>query len=224
MGGEPPEPGDADFDTRAFVRGLAHEIANPLNAVAMNCELLRLLVERGDIERMRVASAQLLAASARCTSMMRGLQSFGSSLRRAEPEAVSARSLVENAQAELAKTSVRTLPRLVIEGDARVQVDHAAVERAIGGLLLNAAEAGGDVVDVRIDAGEEAVVLAIRDNGEGFAIDHSDAPFYSTHRTAANHGLGLTLEREILRINGGSLAIMAAEKGAHIELRLPPGR
>ena len=221
---EPPESDGADFDTRSFVRGLAHEIANPLNAVAMNCELLRLLVDRGDVERMRVASAQLLAASARCTSMIRGLQSFGSALRRAQPETVSARGLVEVAQGELAKTSSKALPQLVIVGDARVQVDHAAIERAIGCLLRNAAEAGSDLVDVSIEASGATAVIGIRDNGEGFAIDHSDAPFYSTHRTSANHGLGLTLAREILRINGGSLAIVAAEKGAHVELRLPVGR
>ena len=224
MSSEPPEPGETDFDTRAFVRGLAHEIANPLNAVAMNCELLRLLIERGDIERMRAASAQLLAASARCTSMMRGLQNFGTALRRAEPQSVSARDLVESAQAGLAKTSAQTLPKLAIAGDARVQVDPGALERAIGCLLRNAAEAGSDLVDIGIEAGDTAVVIAIRDNGEGFASDRSDAPFYSTHRTSANHGVGLTLAREIMRVNGGSLQIRPAQEGAHIEIRLPVGK
>ena len=222
MDAQSREPADAPFEARAFVRGLTHELANPLNAVTMNCELLRLLVDRGDPERLRTALAQLAAASARCTALMRGLQTFGSALRQAAPERVPARTLVEVAIAALTTATASTLPRFEIAGDdRRVRVDRAAVERAIVGLLRNAMEAGSDLVKIDIRSDEASVIISFYDNGVGFAAEHSDAPFYTTRRVATNAGLGLTLVREVLRLNRGSLSILPAKQGAHVELRLP---
>ena len=48
------------FDLSAFVRGLTHEVANPLNAIAMNCELLRMIAGRGEPERVVEAVERIL--------------------------------------------------------------------------------------------------------------------------------------------------------------------
>ena len=215
------------FDLSAFVRGLTHEVANPLNAIAMNCELLRMIAGRGEPERVVEAVERILIACSRSGGMMRGLQRFGSALRRQPAVTVGMRELIDGAVQALATEYPDARPRVELSGvDASVHVDRAGFERTLVALLRNAAEAGSSQVLIEVirDAGD--LVVDLRDDGAGFLVEDRDkyaSPFYSTHRTPANMGLGLTLVREILRAHGGSLRIMPVERGAHLQLRVPAG-
>jgi C4-dicarboxylate-specific signal transduction histidine kinase len=212
------------FDLSAFVRGLTHEVANPLNAIAMNCELLRMIAARGEPERMREALDRILAACARSGGLMRALQRFGSALRRQPPSSVAVHELIDGAVRSLTSEYSGRLPQVEIAGaDAGVHVDRSAIERALTALLRNASEAGAERVEITTSRQDGRVVIDVRDNGEGFARedrDKFDAPFYSTHRTPSNMGLGLTLAREVLRVNDGSLRIVDARQGAHVQVVL----
>lgn len=214
----------ATFDLSAFVRGLTHEVANPLNAIAMNCELLRMIAARGEVERMREAVDRILAACSRSGGLMRALQRFGSALRRQPAASVGVRELIDGSVRGLTAEYSGRLPQIEVSGDdAGVNVDRAALERALTALLRNATEAGADRVDINTARADGQVLIDLRDNGEGFARedrDKLDAPFYSTHRTPANMGLGLTLAREVLRVNEGSLRIADVDRGAHVQVRL----
>lgn len=213
------------LDLSAFVRGLAHEVANPLNAIAMNCELLKMMADRGQFERVQEAVDRILTACARSGGMMRGLQRFGSALRAQPASPVELRELVDAAIRALALEYPGTLPQVSVEAAAlQVIVDRVAVERALAALLRNASEAGSTRVEVSAFRDGAEAIVDMRDDGGGFVREDSDkfeAPFYSTHRTPANMGLGLTLARELLRANRGTLRIMPSERGAHLQVRLP---
>ena len=66
----------AALELGEFVRGLAHDIANPLNAMAMNAELTRVLLERGDSAAARDALDRLLSDTARCGRLVQSFRAL----------------------------------------------------------------------------------------------------------------------------------------------------
>ena len=217
---------EPEFDLSAFIRGLAHEIANPLNAVTMNSELVRLLLDRGDSERAREVVARLSVDCARCSRLMRELQRFASNLRVQEPVHVSVRDVLDGATRTIALEYSGKLPAFSVEAvDANITVDLQALERALAALLRNAADAGAEQVTLAAHREGDVVVIDIRDNGTGLTpadLLRVDEAFYSTRRDNGGLGLGLTLARELLRLHRGTLAMFSnTPRGARVEVRLP---
>ena len=215
----PPE-----LELGRFARGVAHEVANPLNAVLMNVGLARMLYERGDMARVSDVLERLNADCARFEKLIRGLQRFGAGLRPLQRDTVSAAELVANALEAIGqgKAIVHTdLEPVAVDGDARV------LERVLAGILQNSLEAGATAIDLRVrrDA-DGSIRLIVADDGEGIAVESrgkvSD-PFYSTRHSDGNVGLGLTLAQEALRLHGGALAFETNEpRGVRVTMRLPP--
>jgi signal transduction histidine kinase len=214
------------LDLGAFVRGAAHDIANPLNAIAMNAELAKLLLEREQPARAREALERLLDDCARCGRLIQGMQRFGSGLHAGPRHIVAVRTLIDAATDLVRQERAAALPAFHCDGvGAQILVDAPALERCIAGVLHNAAEAQADTIHIVTREDDGTVVIEIRDNGTGIAADaHAKVaePFYSTRRANGNSGLGLTLVRELLRTHGGKLHIAAnSPHGTFVELRLP---
>ncbi len=216
----------AALDLGAFVRGAAHDIANPLNAIAMNAELVKLLLERDQPARAREALDRLLEDCSRCGRLIQGMQRFGSGLHAGPRHSVTVDALIGAAIALVRQERSAALPAFHCDGiEAMVLVDAPALERCIAGVLHNAAEAQADAIQICTRGEGAAVVIQIRDNGTGIATDaHGKVaePFYSTRRAYGHSGLGLTLASELLRTHGGELSIAAnSPRGTCVELRLP---
>jgi signal transduction histidine kinase len=216
----------AALDLGAFVRGAAHDFANPLNAIAMNAELVKMLLEREQPARAREALDRLLEDCARCGRLIQGMQRFGSGLHAGPHRTIAVRALIDGAIELVVQERAATLPAFHCDGTpASVCVDSPALERAIASVLHNAAEAQADTIQIFTHDEDSAVVIAIRDNGTGIAADAHDKvaePFYTTRRTHGHSGLGLTLVRELMRTHGGKLSIVAnSPHGTCVELRLP---
>lgn len=219
----------SEFDLGGFVRHLAHEIANPLNAIMMNAEMAKSLVERGDLNRAGEALARLVNDCARCAKLMRGMQNFGAGVDTREHADISTHELIEGATSSIVFEYSGPLPAFTVDATLlRITGDRAALERAVVALLRNAAEAGAS--DVHLSAREDGddVVIDVRDNGSGLdakGIERVSTSFYSSKRAAGGLGLGLTLARELVRKHGGSVSIRAnSPAGLHVELRLPGAR
>jgi signal transduction histidine kinase len=217
---------NAGLDLGAFVRGAAHDIANPLNAIAMNAELAKLLLEREQPQRALEVLDRLLADCARCGRLIQGMQRFGSGLYAGPREKFPVRGLVDAAIDLIRQERCAALPAFRVDGDdCLVWADRPALERSLAGLLHNAAEADADTVLILTSRNGDSAAIQIRDNGAGIAPESRNKaaePFYTTHRADGNSGLGLTLARELLRSHGGELNISAnLPKGTCIELLLP---
>ena len=220
-----PIYGEQPLDLGGLVRHLAHEIANPLNAVMMNAEMARSLVDRGDAARASEILERLLSDCARCGKLMRSMQNFGGSLCERESASISVDELIEGATSSIVFEYEGTLPAFRIDAKGfTVNVDRAAVERALIALLRNAGEAGATEVSIVASKAKNNVCIDIRDDGKG--LDEKGlaklAGFYSTKRAAGGMGLGITLAREIVRKNGGTLTVRAnSPKGLHVSIALP---
>jgi signal transduction histidine kinase len=218
----------AGFDLAGFMRALAHEIANPLNALTMNAELMRLVLDRGDAQRAREVLDRLLADCTRCAKLTRELQKFGGALRAQAHAPVALRELLDQAITGLSLEYGGSIPKFSVDAaDANVVADRAAIERALTALLRNAAEAGAAQVELAAHADGDALVIDVRDDGPGMPADdlqRAAHAFFTTRRGDGGVGLGLTLAREMLRRHGGSLTLQAnTPRGLHVQLRVPRG-
>jgi C4-dicarboxylate-specific signal transduction histidine kinase len=222
---KPTAASDAELDLGALVRHLAHEIANPLNAVMMNAEMARSFVDRGDAARASDVLERLLSDCGRCGRLMRNMQNFGGSLCEHEAVSVNIKELVEGATSTIRFEYEGELPAFNVDANEFVvSVDRPALERALIGLLRNAAEAGATAVSIVASRNKDRVCIDICDNGSGLdekGIERLSA-FYSTKRAAGGMGLGIALAREIVRKNGGTLNIRGnSPNGLLVAIVLP---
>jgi signal transduction histidine kinase len=217
-----PDP-PPELELGPFVRGVAHEVANPLNAVLMNVGLAKMLFERGDMARVGEVLERLSGDCGRFEKLLRGLQRFGGGLRVPQRAIVRAAELVD-----LAIEMVPQAKEAALKKDAdevKVDVDARAVERALAGVLQNSVDAGAANIDIRVRRSGDSVAITVADDGEGIPEESRNKvvdPFYSTRHSLGNAGLGLTLAREVLRVHGGTLDIAANQpRGARVILHLP---
>jgi len=222
----PPRSHGTDFDVGAFVRAAAHEIAGQINAISMNAELLKLLLERSDVARADETVKRMLSDCGRYGRMVRALERFGVCMTVREREPVAVADMIEAARVAFVQERSGEKPALQVDaGDASLVVDRIGMQRVLSGLFHNAAEAGAR--SIAITASREADVLnvAIADDGDGIpARIHARAtePFFTTRRESGHNGLGLTLAAEIVAAHGGSLSIEENDgRGTRVTLRLP---
>jgi two-component system NtrC family sensor kinase len=210
-----------------FVRGLAHDIANPLNAMAMNAELTKVLLDRGDAAGARDVLQRLLADCTRCGRLIQSFQRFGGALQASALENVSAATLLQDSITQMQGELPDTGLEFHIDGatDATLTADVPALVRALAGVLRNAAEAGATTVTLQVATPADAIIITITDNGSGIEarwLPRVSEPFFSTRRTHGASGLGLTLAQEILRRHDGTLEIASVQgDGTTVTVRLP---
>ncbi|OTP78470.1 hybrid sensor histidine kinase/response regulator [Caballeronia sordidicola] len=109
------------------------------------------------------------------------------------------------------------------------QADATQCPLIITNLILNAATytAPGGRIHIAVESTEEAVSIAVRDNGAGIAPADIDAIFQlfrqtgrSLARTKGGMGLGLTLARRLAELHGGNLVARSAGLGQGSEFIL----
>jgi signal transduction histidine kinase len=185
--------------------GLAHEIRNPLGAIALYASMLEQdLAERPEqVDIVRKVSTALGGLNRLVTSILE----FA---RPREPvrTMVSLSQVLSQAAASIAPMlGQKRIDLRMPPWDAEVYADVDDLARALGNLLRNAAEAvgqGGSIV-VRARAGREgAAVIRIEDNGPGVPEEMWEKAFEPFATTKHNGtGLGLAIVHQIVEAHGG---------------------
>jgi two-component system, LuxR family, sensor kinase FixL len=211
-----------------FAAALAHEINQPLTAVA---NYARVAKTTADPVLASEATSNVISQVERAAEVIRRLRNF-IRLGRSETGAASVTQLIEDAilhcHAELESHGVR-LQTGVARDLPAVKVDALQVEQVIINLVRNSAEALSDAGrydgKVTVEADREGtghVVIRVRDNGPGFdpeMVDRAAAPFTTTKQDGL--GLGLSLTRSIIEAHGGHLLIESGSGGAVVSFKLP---
>jgi signal transduction histidine kinase len=199
---------------------LAHEVRNPL-AVLRSASVL---VEREDRGVRREAAEMIREEVCRLELLVRDLLQLARPLEPRpvpSPIGVLARAAVERARG----VDVGRRVEVDVSDEVSINVDPALFALAIGNLVRNAldsARATG-LVRLSLEARENALVVAVDDDGDG--VDASQAArifeaFYTTR--AAGTGLGLSIAKRIVEAHGGVIDVRCSILGgARFEVVLP---
>ncbi|MGH9488519.1 MAG: two-component system sensor histidine kinase NtrB [Terriglobales bacterium] len=215
-----------------LTRGVAHEVKNPLNAMAIHLDLLRTKSAAGgdglgphievighEIERLdRVVRAFL--------DFSRPLELQLAAVDLSEV----ARGVEQLVQAEAAAKGIE-LEVLAPRPGPRVWLDRDLIEQALLNLVNNgmqameaATAAAPRRLSLEVEEREQQALVRVRDYGPGIATEHQDKIFdlYFTTRSEGS-GIGLALAARIMQLHHGAIELEApgAAPGASFLLRFP---
>jgi len=195
--------------------GLAHEINQPLTAIATYAQAaLRLAAAGHDMGEIKDALTQITTQALRAGEVIRRLRAFVKN-RTARTESVDLNRLIEDLRM-LAEPDARVNDmRLTLELAPTVPlvaVDPVQIQQVLLNLVRNAIDATLEapaapreiLVRTRVGVGEVEVEVVDRGSGVDPAVaDHLFNPFFTTK--AAGTGLGLAISRSIIRAHRGKL-------------------
>ncbi len=209
---------------RDFVANAAHELRSPLTAMRLRLDLILNQIQEDpqaqrqyleqlleEIDRLKKTSDQLLMLS----SVDQGA--------RLPPEATDLSPLLYELSDEMAPLFHSRKQQFTIEVPPHlpaVLVNPEEVRIILRNLLDNAAkytQTGGHV-ELRAEVRENQIAISVKDNGPGISdetLPHIFARFYrgdkSRSRTAeSGSGLGLSLVKELVVLNRGTIEVQTA--------------
>ena len=201
--------------------GVAHEIGNPLNAIALNLQILKR--DPADAEAVDICIAQVK----RLDGIIRG---FLGALRPSRP------NLMPGSVADPLKSCLAALRQQLEDRRIKVTLDIPAalppvaldkdqMEQVFFNLVKNAMEAmhDGDSLAIEIASDDLDVSVTFRDTGEGMD-DEQLAHLFEPYRTTKEKGtgLGLMVTARIVRDHGGTIAAESKPgDGTAFTVRLP---
>lgn len=213
---------------------LAHEIRNPLGAIANAAELLLQL--RPDADENERELLQLISSEARRLSGFTRQVLTYARMPDPEPVLTHVHDVIEQAL-DLLQKDPQFDPRIRIRREFSPAVtlcslDPDLIKEVLWNLLLNAVQAmpeAGELI-VATSLGEfpdrpsqRCVCIAIRDSGVGIAPSDMEKlfdPFFTTKPFGT--GLGLASARRIIEAHGGTLTVQSSPgKGTTVTIFLP---
>lgn len=216
-----------------LLAGVAHEVNNPLMAIAAHAELR--LADASLPADQRTEMQSILRQAQRAAKLLRGLLRF---VRAGETRAARV-NLNDVVRSAIDLVSYRfTVDEISIEGSLdpnlpAIDGDANRLEQVLVNLLSNALDALRTVqpprrltVDSYVDGGR--VSVAVTDNGPGVAAEIADRLFrpFATTKGRRGTGLGLYISRQLVREAGGELELARrdgpAARGSRFVVSLPP--
>lgn len=199
--------------------GLAHEINQPLTAIANYAQALQRLLaapQPPDPEDVQLALQQIAAQALRAGEVIRRLRSFVKN-REARTEVIDPLQLINDLLAFAEPDTRLNDIRLRVEAGEPlppVVCDPVQVQQVMLNLIRNAIDAmnesGAAQREITIRAARDetgAVEISVEDRGPGISPEvaaNLGNPFFTTKATGT--GLGIAISRSILRAHGGKLS------------------
>lgn len=214
---------------------LAHELNQPLSAIASYVRACRIMLSNPEGKRERIADTmdKVVSEVARAGEVVHRLRDFyrsgGVQLERVPLEDLVRRSAeLSTLRAGRAGVVLRVdCPK----GLPDIQVDRVQIEAVIHNLVSNSIDAissGGEARrEIRVRAevvAPNTAQITVADSGPGVRADMADdlfRPFATS--SAQGMGLGLAMSRSIAEAHGGKLENLRVDKGAAFRLTLPLG-
>jgi len=203
--------------------GLAHEIRNPLGAIAGSVELLR---EGASSDEDRELCGIIQREAGRLEDLVTDMMDL---TRTRKPEIADVDAArVAREVVELSSRSGRGVSDVRIEYSGSecqwIRADAAQLRQLIWNLVRNAVQASspGDAVDVRVEAGAGEVLLGVSDRGPGIDASARERLFDAFFTTRSHGtGVGLAVVKAIADAHGFGIEVESEEgQGARFVVHL----
>jgi PAS domain S-box-containing protein len=201
--------------------GVAHEIKNPLNAIALHLEVLKSRLEEADPE-VEVISREIK----RLDNVVKTFLNFNKPLELKmdtldlAPLAQDIATLVAP-DAESKGITVET----EIGSGVWVSGDQDLIKQALLNVVVNAIEAmpEGGRLRIRAAVTDGESVITVADNGPGIPQEVQDKIFNLYFSTKENgSGIGLAMTFRVIQMHGGTIDFVSKQgDGASFQLRFP---
>lgn len=202
-----------------LIRVLTHEIMNTVTPVASLSSALSQNLDSYSAENIRSALGTIASSSEGLISFV---QSYRSLTHISAPvrKAFYLKDLV-NDSVNIAKAnwpSVNVLYR-ELSSDVILYADYGQMSQVLNNLIKNAVQAGAGNVSITASIDKrEQTVIDIANDGEPISASGQEqlfVPFYTTKGTSGT-GVGLSLCRQIVRLNGGTIKLSSSTPEATV--------
>lgn len=202
-----------------LIRVLTHEIMNTVTPVASLSSALSQNLDSYSAEYIRSALGTIASSSEGLISFV---QSYRSLTHISAPvrKAFYLKDLV-NDSVNIAKAnwpSVNVLYR-ELSSDVILYADYGQMSQVLNNLIKNAVQAGAGNVSITASIDKrEQTVIDIANDGESISASGQEqlfVPFYTT-KGSSGTGIGLSLCRQIVRLNGGTIKLSSSTPEATI--------
>jgi signal transduction histidine kinase len=210
---------------RDFAHAVSHEFKTPLTGIRGALELLEEHDATMSDEERRRFLANARADAARLAALVtRLLELARADMTRHDAEAAAELGPVLARVADAMRSDALAI-RIELPADLPpAAVPAATLETILATLIENSRHAGATLVEVRAEAGADAVTLWVADNGTGIAEADRERvfePFFTTRRAEGGTGLGLPIVMSLLEAAGGSVRLeRSGADGTCFALRL----
>jgi two-component system C4-dicarboxylate transport sensor histidine kinase DctB len=208
--------------------GITHEINQPLTALRSLTHNTRLLLERGQTDRISRNLHSIAAITERMGRITAQLKSFARKAPLTIKPVLLSRS-VENALLLLENRihSEHIVMQIDVAPGLHAHCDENRLEQVLINLIANACDAMKDApvkeIRIRAWAADGRALIRIADSGPGIsasAMARLFEPFFSTKPQGEGLGLGLAISSGIVQEFGGTLRADCSEGGAAFEFDL----
>ncbi len=216
-----------------FVTGLAHELNQPLTAIANYAHGSKrtLGTDRVDGERLREILETIAAEAEHAGTIVRRLRDL---VRRNAPSRQVAdlnavvRDVLDLVRHDVTRHGIELSLRLA-EEPLVACMDKVLIQQVVLNLIRNgcdsiaAAGREGGVIEIASRAVADQIELAVRDNGSGIPPELEAQlfePFFTTKKDGM--GMGLAISRSIIHEHGGTLGLRQSnEAGTEFDVVIP---
>jgi signal transduction histidine kinase len=214
-----------------FVATISHELRTPMNAVIGYTQLIAdemcgpvTALQRAHLERVSASGKHLLGLVEQLLSHAR----IEAGEETVEVSDVALTTIVEQSMMLVRPLAEQNGLDLHVAGalePMRLQTDVGKLRQILVNLLANAvkfSERGDIAVAVHTEGvdGDRRVIFAVSDRGTGIAAEHHERifdPFWRADSTSESGregtGLGLSVARQLARLLGGDVIVIASELG-----------
>ena len=202
--------------------GIAHELNQPLTAIANYAKASQRLLKASDPNLTEVieVNEKINRQTQRAGEVVHRLRALVKK-DHINYQTVSPSSFIKDALALLQADSnigQVDISTTVECGDALVEVDAIQIGQVITNLIKNAIDALTEIrnhdnkIQITVDADDNRVFFSVRDNGMGISAENKDKifePFFTSKRSGM--GMGLCICRSIIKSHGGDLNFKPVE-------------
>jgi len=220
----------------ALASGIAHEVRNPLNLIALSIDQLRVVYAPQDLQKKKEFDGTVAVIKSeieRLDGMVSNFLNFGRPLK-LSLKGMALMPVVEETLSLLSETCAER--RISVEtksmgdgGDGEagksVMADYRHLKTCFLNVFLNAIQAmpGGGALRVESAVGGGFATVKVHDTGCGISPENIGRvfdPYFTTKDIGI--GIGLALTKRVIEEHGGSISIVSAlNRGSTVCISLP---